>query len=658
MLNNSNADSQVLGSFYSMTPLADQANFIKFGSLLVDRNAAASKLSVGISEVGLNELQSGTSQFNLNLQAHTGLKLLSPQTLAESDSTTTRKLQFSVDLDAKLLTNESVHWALERVGSTAPVAADFASAVTGDLSFAAGQTNGLVDITILDDTLVEADEQYVLRLSGASSGLLLGTTPVSSTVTVQDFDKSTASVTTTQASVTEGNTGLQNYTFKVSLDQAAVSDQTIHWSVNGSGLNAANAADFAGGVLPTGDVTFKAGEMEKTITVQIAGDTVVEPDESFALTLSAPSSRIQLGANASATGIIASDDGSPMSGIVYNWKTHTLMSDVSIKLTPQVDGVNHLYELRNIKLTAAGDVTAEVWANLGTKSVQNLDFDLGLDSGVTGVFTADATTMTGFTAVDANTAGHVGFGAMSTTNSLTGSVKLGALSLDLPTGTTLSSVKFLSGDAGDSQLAAYGVKAGALLDTTDIHGAFDYQGLDAGLYSFELDKALTSAETGSQAISSADALAALKMAVGRNPNGDAAGTMAASPYQFIAADVNGDGRVSSADALAILKMAVRRSDALPREWLFVREDEDFWNEVTKTFTTTRTSVAWDNEPYDVSSPGKLTQNFVAVLKGDVNGSWVAPAGSEKLADSYFTDLVAHNPNSMQLSQWGIAPLAV
>ena len=24
-----------------------------------------------------------------------------------------------------------------------------------------------------------------------------------------------------------------------------------------------------------------------------------------------------------------------------------------------------------------------------------------------------------------------------------------------------------------------------------------------------------------------------------------------------------------------------------------------------------------------------------------------------LADSYFTDLVEHNPNSMQLSQWGI-----
>jgi len=164
---------------------------------------------------------------------------------------------------------------------------------------------------------------------------------------------------------------------------------------------------------------------------------------------------------------------------------------------------------------------------------------------------------------------------------------------------------------------------------------------------------MTSVSSDADAITAADALAALKIAVGRNPNGDAVGTMAPSPYQFIAADANGDSRVTAADALAILKMAVGRTDALAREWLFVREDEDFWNEVTKGFTTNNDSVVWDNKPYDVTSPAKVTQNFVAVLKGDVNGSWAAPAGSEKLADSYFTDLVAHNPNSMQLSQWGV-----
>jgi hypothetical protein len=449
----------------------------------------------------------------------------------------------------------------------------------------------------------------------------------------------------------EGNSGSQTYSFKVTLDQAAVSDQTIHWSVNGTGLNQANAADFMGGVLPSGDVSFKAGESEKTVTVQIAGDTLVELDETFALTLSNPSSRIQLGTSASATGIITSDDGSPLSGQVYSWKTHMLLNNVSVSLTPQSDGVSRLYELRNIKPTATGDVTAEVWANLGSTSVQSLQFDLGLDSGVTGAFTADTSALGGFITANGTTAGRVSMGAITTGAGLSGSVKLGTLSLDQPVGTTLSAVSFLKGEAGDSKLVAYGVKVGALLDTTDSHGAYDYQGLDAGLYAMDLS--MTSVSSDADAITAADALAALKIAVGRNPNGDAVGTMAPSPYQFIASDANGDTKVTASDALAILKMAVGRTDALAREWLFVREDEDFWNEVTKGFTTNNDSVVWDNKPYDLTSPAKVTQNFVAVLKGDVNGSWAAPAGSEKLADSYFTDLVAHNPNSMQLSQWGV-----
>jgi hypothetical protein len=403
-------------------------------------------------------------------------------------------------------------------------------------------------------------------------------------------------------------------------------------------------------------VSFKAGEIEKTITVQIAGDTGVESDETFALTLSAPSSRIQLGTAASATGVIATDDGSPLSGIVYSWKSHMLLSGVNVQLKPQTGGVSQLYELRNVNLTASGDVTAEVWANLGSTAVQSLQFDLGIDGGATGTFTADTATLGGFLTTSGNTAGHVSLGAITTGAGLSGSVRLGTLSLDEPVGTTLSSVNFVKGEAGASKLAAYGVKVGALLDTTDANGAYGYEGLDAGLYA--LDLSMTSVSSDADAITAADALAALKIAVGRNPNGDAATAMAASPYQLIAADVNGNGSVTAADALAILKMAVGRSDALSREWLFVREDEDFWNEATKTFTTNSDTVVWDNKPYDVSSPAKVTQNFVAVLKGDVNGNWAAPAGSEKLADSYFTDLVARNPNSMQLSQWGIAPLLV
>ena len=196
-----------------------------------------------------------------------------------------------------------------------------------------------------------------------------------------------------------------------------------------------------------------------------------------------------------------------------------------------------------------------------------------------------------------------------------------------------------------------------LASKSGAEGTFGFESLDAGTYQLDFSKALTTAETGS-AINSADALAALKIAVGRNPNADPDGdgpltAPAVSPYQFIAADANQDGKITSADALAILKMAVKRTDAPAREWLFVNENQDFWNEATSSFTTTKSSVLWD-KVLQVNSPLTTQQNVVAVLKGDVNGSWTAPAGSQDLditTPSYFNDLAAKL--GVPVNQWAV-----
>jgi hypothetical protein len=199
-------------------------------------------------------------------------------------------------------------------------------------------------------------------------------------------------------------------------------------------------------------------------------------------------------------------------------------------------------------------------------------------------------------------------------------------------------------------------------------GGFDLSIPSAGQYRTEAARALTSSETGN-VISAADALAALKLSVGLNPNADPDGTgpltaPPVSPYQFLAADVNNDGRVTAADALAILKMAVKRADAPARDWLFVPETQDFWNETALSgkgaFTTTRTSVkdasgtASGLLPADISWAAGKDVNLVAVLKGDVNGSWAAPAGSQPLPDSYFQGLALVNPLLVNVTQFGLS----
>src|SRR5262249_25959073 len=81
---------------------------------------------------------------------------------------------------------------------------------------------------------------------------------------------------------------------------------SVAWSVAGSGAHPADAADFQGGALPSGTLSFAAGETSKVITVNVAGDAAVESDESFTLTL-ANASGAALG-TATATGTITNDD--------------------------------------------------------------------------------------------------------------------------------------------------------------------------------------------------------------------------------------------------------------------------------------------------------------------------------------------------------------
>jgi hypothetical protein len=79
------------------------------------------------------------------------------------------------------------------------------------------------------------------------------------------------------------------------------------WAVSGRTGNAANAADFTGGVLPTGTVNFAAGDASEVVTINVAGDTTAEKNEGFTVTLSSPTNATIT--TAAATGNINNDDG-------------------------------------------------------------------------------------------------------------------------------------------------------------------------------------------------------------------------------------------------------------------------------------------------------------------------------------------------------------
>ena len=146
---------------------------------------------------------------------------------------------------------------------------------------------------------------------------------------------------------------------------------------------------------------------------------------------------------------------------------------------------------------------------------------------------------------------------------------------------------------------------------TGADGLYQHPGMPDGTYA--LTSAKVSGTSESNAIKANDALAALKIAVGMNPNADGSPV---SSYQFLAADVNHDGQVKAADALNILKMAVKLSTAPEKEWLFVPES-------VGSETMSRTYVVWPDNPIPVTLDVDQELHLIGIVKGDVNGSWVA-----------------------------------
>lgn len=181
---------------------------------------------------------------------------------------------------------------------------DFA-ATSGTLEFAAGQVTQTLTIQVNGDLTVEGDETFEVQLANArlQDNSPLDIIDASATGAIQNDDQSFA--VSAPTSLTEGNSGTQTLTYTITRTGDISAAANIGYAVTGA--NGANAADTVGG-LPSGTVSFAAGQSEQTVTVTISGDTAVETDESLTLTLSNPSSGIIASGQGSATTTVVNDD--------------------------------------------------------------------------------------------------------------------------------------------------------------------------------------------------------------------------------------------------------------------------------------------------------------------------------------------------------------
>lgn len=113
-------------------------------------------------------------------------------------------------------------------------------------------------------------------------------------------------ITIFDANVREGNSGVTLITFTVSLDATPSTPVTVDYNTT-NGTATAGACPGGDYVFQMGQLTFPPGVASQTITVQVCGDTVQEPNETFNVNLFNPSPNASIFRNR-ATGTIVNDD--------------------------------------------------------------------------------------------------------------------------------------------------------------------------------------------------------------------------------------------------------------------------------------------------------------------------------------------------------------
>jgi Calx-beta domain-containing protein len=195
--------------------------------------------------------------------------------VAEGDTGTTT-LSFPVTLSGPSGREVDVDYATS--DGTASAGSDY-TATSGTLIFNPGETSHQIDVTVSGDFLDEGDETITVTLTSPFNADL-GTDVATGTITNDDAGPK---LYVADATVTEGNSGTTPLVFTVTMAPVSLLDVSVDWATADGTATA--GSDYVAG---SGTLTIPAGQASGSITVNVNGDTTVEPNETLTLSLSSP----------------------------------------------------------------------------------------------------------------------------------------------------------------------------------------------------------------------------------------------------------------------------------------------------------------------------------------------------------------------------------
>ena len=300
-----------------------------FGAAAATERALGSVRSgTSVSTYGA-QLQNNTGGLLTGLQiAYTGEQWRIGNIVAARDD----RLLFEYSLDATSLST----------GTWVPVAAlDFvnpiktaAAAAALDGNLAANRTG--ISSTITSLSVANGGIAWIrwsdIDATGADDGLSIDDVAI----TAQGTGNAT-SASVNDVSIIEGNAGSSNAVFTVTLSAPSIGGQSVTFTTSNGTATA--GSDYTA---TTQVLNFIAAQTTQTVNVPIAGDTTNEPNETFNVTLSAPTNGLVLGDSAG-VGTITNDDFSvtPINQIQGAGLTSPIANGTSVTTEGIVTGIKN-----------------------------------------------------------------------------------------------------------------------------------------------------------------------------------------------------------------------------------------------------------------------------------------------------------------------------
>lgn len=231
------------------------------------------------------------------------LAVNNPRSLNEGSPAAPGSITFDITLSAASTQSVTVNYQTVNGINNPAIAGNDYVAKSGKLTFAPGETLKRVTIGFIGDNAPEASETFFFDLKTPTNANIADSRGVG---TINNDDGPSLSVG--NAAVDEGNSGLTPQTFVVRLSAPSTDTVTVSWTTaDGTAGASAESADY---IAAMGTLSFAPGQTSKIITIQVKGDTTVEPDETYKINLNRPA--YALIADGTGVGTIRNDDATAL----------------------------------------------------------------------------------------------------------------------------------------------------------------------------------------------------------------------------------------------------------------------------------------------------------------------------------------------------------